>query len=58
MEIDDGWQDLCVCASVFACLCLCVFGFLVGCVVARGWLSREIIPLLRNRGGIGGQVFF
>lgn len=48
-----------VCVSVFACLCLCVFVLLVGCSVwPGGWLSREITPLLGNRGGYRRQVFF
>ena len=55
-RMDDGWQDVRVRARVCVCmcLCLCVFGFLLG----WGWLSREIIPLLGNTGGVVGRFFF
>lgn len=48
MEIDDGWQSVFLCLRACACACvyLCFFGVATG---GRG-LSREITPLLGNRG--------
>lgn len=47
---------MCVCLHAYACVYL---GFWWVVLWPGGWLSKGgIIPLLRNRGGIGGRFSF
>lgn len=59
MEMDDGWQGMCVCFSVGVPVpvCICVFWWVA--VWPEGWLNGEITTLLGNRGGgMGGRFSF
>ncbi len=51
-------MGMCVCVCLCACACVYLCFWWVAVCGQGGWLSREITPLLGNKGGIGGRFSF